>query len=269
MFNYSYAAAFLAVGRLGSLTKAAEELNIAQSAVSRQISLLEESVGEDLFLRGTRGVTLTNKGQELFEQLSKFNVWFSKQFYEENKSLTIGGMEGALNWWLGEKLIKATQNSFPFELKLIPMSSDRIQTALEKREIDLGLSTLKIESEFITSRKVYSEKISIVSNHSVDMKNLEKYRWIGVSKSEYAKRLLKNKKPQGVIQAGSFELLFKLVKAGLGIAAVPNNLIFDNRLIVTPTSLVGDLMYLNLPSYKKLPEHLNKFIKNVIDSDRF
>ncbi|RJG02592.1 transcriptional regulator GcvA [Noviherbaspirillum sedimenti] len=53
---------FEAVARLGSFTKAAEELYVSQSAVSRQISLIEEYLGVKLFEREQRGVTLTAIG---------------------------------------------------------------------------------------------------------------------------------------------------------------------------------------------------------------
>lgn len=53
---------FEAVARLGSFTKAAEELYVSQSAISRQISLIEDYLGIKLFDREQRGVTLTALG---------------------------------------------------------------------------------------------------------------------------------------------------------------------------------------------------------------
>lgn len=54
---------FEAVARLGSFTKAAEELFVSQSAVSRQISLIEEYLDVRLFDREQRGVILTSLGR--------------------------------------------------------------------------------------------------------------------------------------------------------------------------------------------------------------
>ncbi|WP_085901880.1 LysR substrate-binding domain-containing protein [Kiloniella majae] len=59
--------AFDAASRLGSLTKAAEHLNITQPALSQKIKRLETFVGEPLFLRQNRGVKLTPTGKALFE----------------------------------------------------------------------------------------------------------------------------------------------------------------------------------------------------------
>jgi LysR family glycine cleavage system transcriptional activator len=57
--------AFEAVARLLSFRGAAEELHLTQSAVSRQISSLEDELGAMLFLRGTRHVELTGDGATL------------------------------------------------------------------------------------------------------------------------------------------------------------------------------------------------------------
>jgi LysR family transcriptional regulator, glycine cleavage system transcriptional activator len=56
---------FEVAARLGSFVKAADELRITHGAVSRQIRLLEESLGTDLFERRNRGVFLTPQGKQL------------------------------------------------------------------------------------------------------------------------------------------------------------------------------------------------------------
>ena len=58
---------FEAVARHGSLTRAADELNVTQSAVSKQVKYLEEALGFALFERRHRGVELTPAGRELLD----------------------------------------------------------------------------------------------------------------------------------------------------------------------------------------------------------
>ena len=48
MLDFRYLKAFMLTAKYSSFSKAAEELNIAQSAVSRQIKLLEDALGTDL-----------------------------------------------------------------------------------------------------------------------------------------------------------------------------------------------------------------------------
>ncbi len=58
---------FEVVARHGSVTRAAEELCLTQSAVSRQIKALETDLGQDLFFRLHRGISLTDEGRLLFD----------------------------------------------------------------------------------------------------------------------------------------------------------------------------------------------------------
>ena len=56
---------FEAAARLGSFTRAAQELGVTQAAVSWQVKALEERLGQSLFRRATREVTLTAAGERL------------------------------------------------------------------------------------------------------------------------------------------------------------------------------------------------------------
>ena len=62
--------AFEAAARLGSFTRAAEELNVTHGAVSRQIRLLEDWLGVRLFLRTSRNAVPTQAGTELLAEVS-------------------------------------------------------------------------------------------------------------------------------------------------------------------------------------------------------
>lgn len=61
--------AFEVASRLKSLTAAARELNVTRPAVSKQIRLLEQDIGQQLFLRSRKGLELTPAGQTLFASL--------------------------------------------------------------------------------------------------------------------------------------------------------------------------------------------------------
>ena len=58
---------FLAVAKVGNITRAAELLHVTQPTISRQLTDLEEALGAKLLLRGKRQVTLTDAGV-LFQQ---------------------------------------------------------------------------------------------------------------------------------------------------------------------------------------------------------
>jgi LysR family transcriptional activator of nhaA len=64
--NYHHLLYFWVTAREGSITRASEKLNLAQPTVSGQIQSLEKSVGERLFLRQGRKLTLTETGRVVF-----------------------------------------------------------------------------------------------------------------------------------------------------------------------------------------------------------
>ena len=65
---------FHAAAETGSLTAAGENLEISQSAVSRQIAALEESLGVSLFQRHARGLVLTDAGHALHKSTSEMSA---------------------------------------------------------------------------------------------------------------------------------------------------------------------------------------------------
>ncbi|MGC3939246.1 LysR substrate-binding domain-containing protein [Roseobacter sp. EG26] len=61
--------AFEAVARLGSATRAASELSLTQSAISRQLRSLEDQLGAELIVREGRGLVLTSKGDDYVREV--------------------------------------------------------------------------------------------------------------------------------------------------------------------------------------------------------
>jgi DNA-binding transcriptional LysR family regulator len=64
-FDPALLRAFVAVKEAGGFTRAAQRLNLTQSAISHQIRRLEEQVGRQLLYRTTRALTLTEDGEDL------------------------------------------------------------------------------------------------------------------------------------------------------------------------------------------------------------
>lgn len=84
---------FLCVAEAGSFNKAAERLYISPPAVIKQINLLEENLGVQLFERTHRGLVLTKAGQSLVQdaryiiQYCKDSVTRAKNAMEETQSV--------------------------------------------------------------------------------------------------------------------------------------------------------------------------------------
>ena len=75
---------FIVVADLGSFNKAAEALYISAPAVTKQINLLEGSLGLQLFVRTHRGLALTEAGKSLYKD-SKYIIQYCKESVERAK----------------------------------------------------------------------------------------------------------------------------------------------------------------------------------------
>lgn len=101
--------AFEATARLLSFTAAADELHVTQSAVSRQVRILEEHLGQRLFVRLTRRIELTRAGASYFEQVrqafeSICTAGDQLQARRPRRTLTVGVLPGLASLWLVPRL---------------------------------------------------------------------------------------------------------------------------------------------------------------------
>ena len=85
---------FAAAAAAGSFTVTGERLHLSQSAVSQQIRLLEEEVGEALFVRGHRRVKLTFRGEQLLPAASELLAAWSR--FQETSNLDKGQLKGRI-----------------------------------------------------------------------------------------------------------------------------------------------------------------------------
>ena len=86
---------FLRVVETGSITKAAEQMNIAKSAVSKRLSLLEHKLGIKLINRTTRKSSITEAGQHYYQR-SKL-ILDEVEELNSQTSCSTRSLEGTLN----------------------------------------------------------------------------------------------------------------------------------------------------------------------------
>lgn len=137
---------FLAVAREQSISKAAEALFVTQPNLSRQMQNLEKEIGQQLFIRGTRKITLTEAGQLLRKRAEEIIELYNKTENELNAPITdlsgdiyIGGGE---SYVLGiiAKAAKEVQNEYPnVKFHLFSGDSGTVSERLDKGLIDFGI----------------------------------------------------------------------------------------------------------------------------------
>lgn len=137
---------FLAVTREHSISKAAEALFITQPNLSRQMQNLEKELGQQLFIRGTKKITLTEAGQllrkraeEIIELYNQTEVELSTPITDISGDIYIGGGE-SYAMGLIAKTAHSVQNDFPnVKFHLFSGDSSTISERLDKGLIDFGI----------------------------------------------------------------------------------------------------------------------------------
>lgn len=100
---------FEAAARTGSFTRAAQELNVQQPAVSASIKQLEASLGTSLFLRAHRSVSLTHAGERLFNEVeSAFDrIYQTAQMLSQRNAaahVTLSASTAFAHYWMVPRL---------------------------------------------------------------------------------------------------------------------------------------------------------------------
>lgn len=233
--------AFEAAARRRSFTQAAAELNLTQSAISRQIKRLEECLGRPLFMRDALGVVLTPAGERYFElvqgllrELASGTAELTRR--QGSLQLTLASSPTVASMWLTRRLP---------ELKLAcPQLDIRILTAedprrLDPSEFDLALYYLlpgEREPEGVNIRPVFgpervialcsagylqqngpiTEPVSILEQHTLLELEDHYHDWLtwrdwfaGIEQPWHT--------PTHTLKANSYLLLMQAALAGQGI----------------------------------------------------
>ena len=137
---------FLAIAREGSITNAARFLHITQPTLSRQIQHLEEELGQKLFTRGSRNMTLTPEGmilrkraEEIISMVDKTEAEFNSMENVVSGDIYIGGGETeAIK--LVAQIACELRASYPgIHYHLYSGNSEDVTERLDKGLLDFGI----------------------------------------------------------------------------------------------------------------------------------
>ncbi len=228
----------------GSLTAAAEKLGVSQSAVSRQIAALEESMGVPLFQRHARGLLLTGPGMALrdFTREMSAAAVIAESTLKDAREKVIGELKVTApvafgSTWLAPRLVHFT-DAFP---------ETRVQLLLDDREYDL----LKLEAECavrlwaathadLIQRKILSVHVSLyaapayLAKHGAPktLDDLDQHRIIayqtnaptGMRDLDWALRAgREDARPRTpALELNNVYGMLRAVESGFGIASLPD-----------------------------------------------
>ena len=160
---------FVHVARVGSVSRAARELAIAQPALSRQVAKLEDELGTALFVRHGRGVVLTCAGTQLLER-AEMILKFVAQTGERVRSSTdrlsghiAVGLPPAVGVWVSAPIVEVFRNRWPaVALHIREGLSSSLQEWLLDRRVDLAIVYNQIPLDAFDVTPLCSEAMVIV-----------------------------------------------------------------------------------------------------------
>lgn len=238
---------FYAVAQAGSFTGAGETLMLSQSAVSRQISSLEESLGLSLFHRHARGLLLTEQGellfgttQDIFAKLSMIEgqLMDSKELAEGPLTVTVAEFIGTT--WLSSRLGDFHKLCPDINLRVI--LEDRILN-LGMREADAAIRLYEPAQPELIQRQLTTIKFHLCASKDYLEKNgtpkklqdLNDHVMLAFPQDVVApfantnwfleETGIDSENHKKLIKINSISAIYKAVEYGCGISALPDYII--------------------------------------------
>lgn len=231
-----------AIAETGSFTAAGQKLHVSQSAISRQILLLEEELKEPVFLRVGRRIRITAAGESLL-QLSHRVFQDLKDtiagITDSQESLRgqirlLGGMTVCL--YVFPPLLTELKRQHPdVDLKLMTGSSERCLQQLRAGTGDLGFLTLPIDQPDLVTVPVMQEELMLVTTakHPLSRKrkvlpqDLVRQPFVLFETGSNTRRVIdeffmtSRIEPQIVMETENVEIIKAMVRNGIGISIIP------------------------------------------------
>jgi DNA-binding transcriptional LysR family regulator len=244
--NLKFLETFVWVARLKSFRLTAEKLFTTQASISSRIAVLEGELGVKLFLRDSRGVSLTPEGLKVLDYAEKMmdTMQALKQSISTRSSkvgrIRIGVMDTVIHTWLSPLVAEMTDVYPLVEIELVADTSLNLCDQLQKGFLDLVLQTDLLRQETIRSLELASHPIgwiaatnSIYNREYSSVADLARERIITYSKNSHPHQdVLSLMQANGVIAprlncVNSVSAITRLLRDGFGIGALPPVLISE------------------------------------------
>ncbi len=158
---------FLRVAERGNFTRAAEELNISQPALSRSIQKLEEELGQPVFERKTRSVALTDSGtllQSRAQQILALIEDTKAEISDDGRSgqIRIGAIPTIAPFFL-PNLLRQFSTEFPAASIIVQEdTTDHLLKRCTQGEIDLAILALPVPAKYLEIEELFQEELLLV-----------------------------------------------------------------------------------------------------------
>src|SRR5580765_8193125 len=231
-----------AIAETGSFTACGRKLHVSQSAISRQIALLEEELGEPLFLRIGRQVRMTpaaeslvQLGQRVFQDLRDTVGTITDRTRQLKGTLRLsGGMTVCL--YVFPPLLKFLRKAHPhLDVRLTVATAGQSVQQIRDGRVDVGLLTLPVEGADLVTVPVLHEELLLVTapthplarKRRVAPKDLAGQPFVLFEQGSATRKVIdrffatESLEPTIVMDTENVEIIKAMVKTGMGVGIVP------------------------------------------------
>jgi DNA-binding transcriptional LysR family regulator len=231
-----------AIAETGSFTACGRKLHVSQSAISRQILLLEDELGEPLFLRVGRKVKMTpaaeslvQLGQRVFQDIRDTVGAITDRTRSLGGTLKLsGGMTVCL--YVFPPLLKHLKRVHPkLDVRLTVATAGQSVEQIRSGRVDAGLLTLPVEESDLVTVPVLREELLVVTMPTHPLARRRKIMPADLSGQPFVlfeigsatRRVIdtffitEKVEPTIVMDTENVEIIKAMVKTGMGISIVP------------------------------------------------
>jgi DNA-binding transcriptional LysR family regulator len=277
-----------------SMSIAANNLHVSQSAISQSISLLEKEFGVQIFKRSRLGTIPTEEGKTIIKKIMEI-LKKADELREEVHSLTstyngelhVATSPSIFMAFLPKALARFREDYPQINVMIKEMESQEIMKEVEQKKADLGLITLFNNGEEMLPKDITLQSFRhqgrfnvIVPNHSelalnqeLQLMDVKEYPFVLYDRSFYNNLIEDFEKHYGplniIFRTTNSEVVKKTVSEGLGIALMTSLMIKDDpylesgRILAIPLSYpfnfnlsVGGIYYKNRNQYGLIKKFL-------------
>lgn len=233
---------FCAVARMGSFTKAAEDLGITQPSLSEQIARLEQGLGAALFERLNRRVELTplgeailGKAQALLEDAAALPDHFERAREGVHGPLRVGAIPTILPYFLTPRLKEFAERYRDIDLHVREGTTAELADQVLDGMLDVAVVSLPVAGAGLVMKELFREALYLAVPEGHPLASAAKVRLRRVSEERLV--ILKDghclrdetlavcdrarARFAGQFEAEQFLTIFELIRAGFGVGIVP------------------------------------------------
>lgn len=231
---------FIAVAELEHVTRAAEQLNMTQSATSAAVAALEKRYGVQLFDRLKRRITLTSAGKTFLREAksvtarAKVAESVLNELAGGNPTMRIAATPRIGNYWLTTEICRFKESHPNIEIELVLQEDGEIVRGIKDGLIDIGVTECNPECPDLTVEFAHMEEFVFVSSgkyHKINARQQNNLLWLAREVGSVSDRLFvtaigKLGHPPGrIMRCPSDESVKSAVSCDLGIGMIPRSMI--------------------------------------------